>query len=558
MVPSSSPRLLGPYCLLRLLAEGGMGAVYISTALDEPGERLCLVKTLKPGVGQGSVNDEYLRRFMDEARVAVCVQGEHLCHVFDAGEADGELFLAMELIEGVTFRRLGERLVEGQATLPSTQALTLGIGMLKGLNAAHLACDESGRPLGVVHRDVSPQNVMVDRFGQVKVIDFGLATSTLKETVTEQAVVMGKMAYMAPEQARGEPVTAAADQYAAAVVLYELLTGDRFYGDLPTRGIWGIVGAGTHQPRAWSRVPADIAPILRRALAPTAGDRFPDCQAFAAALQAVSMSTPTAQQASLAAWIAPFLQRELDPIDEARAQLRDLPATVRSSLPEATERVRARLQGSTSVPVQPRRHAIVSHEDTEAARTSPGPLSPVLSPSLSSLPPSPFLAPTPPSPRARPFAALIVVGALVVGAGSIVVAGLRHPPPSPARPTVAATTPPPSVVAVAPPVVAVTPPVPVVAPPPVVPPPVVPPPMVPPPMVQPPPPRLPPTRPGKTQAMPSALALLRVRATRLGQTCERPCVQPVLKAISAMTRPEERAVAAAERLLVACETRCRK
>jgi serine/threonine protein kinase len=548
-VPSSSPRLLGPYCLLRLLAEGGMGAVYISTALDEPGERLCLVKTLKPGVGQGSVNDEYLRRFMDEARVAVCLQGEHLCHVFDAGEADGELFLAMELIEGVTFRRLGERLAEGQATLPSTQALTLGIGMLKGLYAAHLACDESGRPLGVVHRDVSPQNVMVDRFGQVKVIDFGLATSTLKETVTEQAVVMGKMAYMAPEQARGEPVTAAADQYAAAVVLYELLTGDRFYGDLPARGIWGIVGAGTHQPRAWSRVPAEIAPILRRALAPTVGARFPDCQAFAAALQAVSMSTPTAPQASLAAWIAPFLQRELDPIDEARARLRELPATVRSSVPEATERVRARLQGSTSSPASPRRQAIASNEDTEAARTAPGLLSPSL-PSLSPLP-SPSLslvAPTSKPPRARHFAGLIVAGALVVGAGSIVVAGLRRPPPSPARPPEAVVAPTTPVQAVAPAAVAITPPAPVVAaPPPVVPPPVVPP-----------PPSPTPTRPGKTQAIPSALTPLRVRATRLGQTCERPCVQPVIGIINAMTRPDEKTVAAAERRLEMCEARCRE
>ena len=119
-VAASSPRLLGPYCLLRPLAEGGMGAVHIATALDEPGERLCLIKTLKPGVGQGS--DEYLRRFLDEARVAVRLQGEHLCHMFDAGEADGELFLAMELIEGVTFRRLAERLEETQTPLPPAQA----------------------------------------------------------------------------------------------------------------------------------------------------------------------------------------------------------------------------------------------------------------------------------------------------------------------------------------------------------------------------------------------------------------------------------------------------
>lgn len=531
-----------------------MGAVHIATALDEPGERLCLIKTLKPGVGQGS--DEYLRRFLDEARVAVRLQGEHLCHVFDAGEADGELFLAMELIEGVTFRRLAERLEETQTPLPPAQALTLGIGMLEGLHAAHHARDDRGQPLGVVHRDVSPQNIMVDRFGQVKVIDFGLATSTLKETVTEQAVVMGKMAYMAPEQARGEPVTAAADQYAAAVVLYELLTGDRYYGDLPSRGIWGIVGAGTHQPRAWTRVPADIAPILQRALSPTAAGRFADCHAFAAALQALSSSTPAAQQAALASWIAPLLQGELSPIDEARARLRDLPATVRAGVPEATERVRVRLQGASSSTLPPRRQALLPHEATEAARSAPGPRAPSSLASRASSSPSvsaSSVSPPAAAPPRRPLAALIVAGALVVGVGGIVAAGLRRPPPAE---TVAPPPAPPPVVAVVAPVAP-----PPVAPPPVAPPPVAPPPVAPvppPPLAPPPAPTTKPPRPGKAPAPASALTPLRERATRLGNSCDKPCVRSIVEVVRAMTTPDEKAVAAAMRRLDTCEERCRK
>lgn len=531
-----------------------MGAVYIATALDEPGERLCLIKTLKPGVGQGS--DEYLRRFLDEARVAVCLQGEHLCHVFDAGEADGELFLAMELIEGVTFRRLGERLVQARASLPAPHAITLGLGMLEGLHAAHSARDAQGRPLGVVHRDVSPQNVMVDRFGRVKVIDFGLATSTLKETVTEQAVVMGKMAYMAPEQARGEPVTAAADQYAAAVVLYELLTGDRYYGDLPSRGIWGIVGAGTHQPRAWAGVPVDIATVLKRALSPLAGDRWADCRAFADALRALSTATATTTgQQALATWIAPLLVGELTPIDEARVCLRQLPSTVRAGVAEATDRMSVRLQGGSSSSTLPPRHqALAPHEPTEAARSAPGPQAPsspppLSSPASSALASSALASPSS-SPARRPLAAMVVAGALVVAVGGIIVAGndrapLPSSPPPVVEPPLA---PPPS------------------APPPSVPPPSSPPPSVPPPSAPPPsaPPRLAPVttpkgiRPGKTPAPASALTPLRERAMRLGSTCDNPCVRQNLEVIRAMTTPDEKAVAAATRRLVTCEERCRK
>ena len=116
-----------------------MGAVHIATALDEADARLCLIKTLKPGADQGS--DEYLRRFLDEARVALRLQGEHLCHVFDAGEADGERFLAMELIEGVTFRRLSD-LIAATGPLPIEHAVTLGLGLLRGLQAAHAAIDD--------------------------------------------------------------------------------------------------------------------------------------------------------------------------------------------------------------------------------------------------------------------------------------------------------------------------------------------------------------------------------------------------------------------------------
>jgi serine/threonine-protein kinase len=316
------PRVLGPYVLLSALAHGGMGSVFIAaTVAHEPnGARpLCLVKTLKTGLA--SVND-YRPRFIDESRVAVLLQHPNLCQVYGGGEANGEFYLAMELIEGLTFKRLLTAMQVKKAQLSNTEATALGIALLRGLHAAHTTRAPNGGPLGVVHRDVSPHNVMVDIQGRVKVIDFGLATSVLKETFTESAVVLGKSAYMAPEQARGEDVTPAVDQYAAAIVVYELLTDDRFYGDLPSRAIWSVVGAGSHKPRAWHDVPPEFVPILQRALSPVASDRFPSCGAFADALAALVADAVTPEAtAGLGSIVRRLKPEELDAIAVARVAL---------------------------------------------------------------------------------------------------------------------------------------------------------------------------------------------------------------------------------------------
>jgi serine/threonine-protein kinase len=297
-----------------------MGAVYVAAPLKpSAGRRLCLVKTLKTGLA--SVND-YRPRFIDESRVAVLLRHPNLCWVFEGGEDQGEFYLAMELIEGVTFKRLVSMLQQRGAQLSTTQATALAVGVLRGLHAAHATTQQDGRLLNVVHRDVSPHNAMVDVNGTIKVIDFGLATSVLKETFTESAVVLGKSAYMAPEQARGEDVTPSVDQYAAAIVLYELLTDDRFYGDLQSRAIWGVVGSGRHAPRAWAEVPPAYHAVLKRALSPNPADRFPNCGAFADALVAIDPKAISDETiAGLGTMVRRLKPDELDTIATARLKL---------------------------------------------------------------------------------------------------------------------------------------------------------------------------------------------------------------------------------------------
>jgi hypothetical protein len=361
---TTAPRDLGPYALLSPLAHGGMGSVSLAVRRDQPAPRsLLLVKTLKTGVADAG---DYAARFVDEARVAVRLRHTNLCAVFEAGAAGGEFFLAMELIEGITFKRLLALLQGASQRLTPTQAVALTVAMLRGLHGAHVALDDGGRPLGVVHRDVSPHNVMVDIHGRVKVIDFGLATSVLKETFTESAVVLGKSGYMAPEQARGEDVTAACDQYAAGIVLYELLLGERFYGDLPSRAIWSIVGSGTHKPRDWGRVPPPLQAPLQRALHPVAGQRFPTCLAFADVLAAAE---PAAADAAVLRSVGELVRTlrpdELDVIAAGRAAAlafdRGTPAPPAA---EVTERLPRRHPASMPAPLIVRGAA----DDTAATR----------------------------------------------------------------------------------------------------------------------------------------------------------------------------------------------
>ncbi len=385
MVTSSETRIIGTYLALVPLARGGMGEVWIAVSLAEPDpRRVCLIKTVKATLAHDT---DTQRRFVDEAQTALRLSGQHLCHVFDAGGVGDELFLAMELIEGVTFKRLlellGERHGADGAHLDLEAAVFLSVGMLRGLHEAHVAVDaHSGLPLGVVHRDVSPHNVMVDGRGAVKIIDFGLATSVVKQTMTESAVVLGKTAYMAPEQARGEVSTPATDQYAAAIVAYELLTGDRFYGDLPSRAVWSIVGSGRHRPRDLSSLPPAVGAVLLRALAPEPADRFSSCAAFAEALLAAAPQAASAAATQrVGALVHSLAVVEQQTIAHARELATQLLPTARPELEDATQSMRFRVTQQGSWRPTPSSLSSTEMPTMATARLRPAPPAPLPAPS---------------------------------------------------------------------------------------------------------------------------------------------------------------------------------
>ncbi|OGQ14111.1 MAG: hypothetical protein A2138_21470 [Deltaproteobacteria bacterium RBG_16_71_12] len=274
--PDAFPRPFGSYLLLQRFARGGMGEVYLGKFGAIAGlERYCVLKKLRAELTR---DREYVTRFIDEARVVVTLNHANICHVFDVGRVGDEYYLAMEYISGRDIRTIQDRCRQRERTIPAATALHVVCEVLEALDYAHRRNHPiTGEPLNLVHRDVSPQNVLVSFEGEVKLIDFGLAASKLKVERTQPNVVMGKMAYMAPEQARGDPIDARADLFACGVLAYELLAGERFYEGMTANDIWQVAGRGSYVPPKWQALDPEIAKILAKALHPEPKKRFATC-----------------------------------------------------------------------------------------------------------------------------------------------------------------------------------------------------------------------------------------------------------------------------------------
>ncbi len=415
------PRAFGPYDLLAPLARGGMGAVWLARRRgDSDVQGFCAVKTVLRTL---SAQPAFLTRFRDEARVVVTLNHRALCHVFDVGVVDGESYLAMELVEGATVQRFLTALREAGEALPLDVALMIADELVDALAHVHERCDPvTGAPLHIVHRDISPQNMLVTFQGGVKVVDFGVVSSSLRQERTEAGHVIGKLHYMAPEQARGEPAIAATDVYSAGVVLWELVTGRRFWGERDKGVIMMELVDGAFLPPLDddSGVPPALRPVLRAALEPDPTQRLADGAALQAALAAVTL-----------------------PRAGPRA-LRDLVGRV---LRPEQERLSALMRGASAVVVEaPREATRITHLATSEPTTShldPTPPPTTLAATTSERPPPrPTTRPTT-RPGAPPRAALAVGTAL---GSAIVVLGVWFSlrtspvPPAPAPLPPAATT----------------------------------------------------------------------------------------------------------------------
>ncbi|MBL8920305.1 MAG: serine/threonine protein kinase [Myxococcaceae bacterium] len=280
----ASPHKLGRYELLEQLGEGGMGAVWLARLTGTGGfEKLCIVKTVLPAIAKDA---SFVSRFLHEGRVLTQLQHSNIAQVFDMGEEGETLYLALEYVAGIDLARLHQHVRESEQALPLPVCVYLVQQAAEGLGAAHRKTAVDGSPLNVVHRDVSPQNLMVSYEGEVKVIDFGIAKSEARSKATGTPTVMGKLGYMAPEQARGENVDHRADQYALGIVLWELLANRPF---VPRGTLTEMVVAMANpalKPLAPLRpeVPQSLETVVLKALAPQPEHRYASTDDFARAL----------------------------------------------------------------------------------------------------------------------------------------------------------------------------------------------------------------------------------------------------------------------------------
>ena len=273
-------RSLGKYKLVAEIARGGMGIVYLAMAQGPGGfNKLVVIKELKPDLVE---DPAFLAMFLDEARLAARLNHPHIVTTNEVGQDGQRYFMAMDYLDGRTLDRVRRR--SAAAGSPFTLAMQIRVvcDVLAGLEYAHNLADFDGRPLGIVHRDVSPQNVFITFDGQVKVVDFGIAKAADSTNETRAGMLKGKIVYMAPEQALGQKVDARADVFSAGVMLWEALVGRRMWQNKSDLEVLRAVVAGD-LPRASTvnpNVSRELDEICARAMAFNRDQRYPSAGAL--------------------------------------------------------------------------------------------------------------------------------------------------------------------------------------------------------------------------------------------------------------------------------------
>ncbi|MEQ1506162.1 MAG: protein kinase, partial [Myxococcota bacterium] len=281
----SSPGLGPRYQLVRRIGVGGMAELFLARATDGPlTGQLVAIKRILPAF---SDNNTFVGMFRDEARISSELRHPNVVRTFEVSTRGDDLYLVMEFLDGETVRSILRALPSGWRAVPVPHAVRIAIGVADGLHHAHERSDGAGRPLRLVHRDVSPQNVMVTVDGAVKVLDFGIAKVTNRVVETHHGTMKGKIPYMSPEQTAGEALDRRSDVYAIGVILYELTVGRRPY---KADSDFGLIRQIQEQPiprptESIRDYPPELEAIVLKALARRRGQRYQTAAELAADLR---------------------------------------------------------------------------------------------------------------------------------------------------------------------------------------------------------------------------------------------------------------------------------
>jgi eukaryotic-like serine/threonine-protein kinase len=331
----------GPYRTEEVLGRGGMGVVHVvrSVGPHDTGERFA-AKRILPEFAQSPA---FVRMFYREAELGRKLEHPNIVRVVDFGEQDGELLLVTEHVDGTSCSRMLAKVRKRQECFPLPVALEIACEVLEGLAYTHEREREDGSPLGVVHRDVSPGNILLGAMGEVKLADFGVAQSRDRALDTLPGTLKGKLGYMSPEQVDSVDIDGRSDLFSLGVVLFEVLTGRPFFTGRDDFEILGQMHEGTLTPLAephGARLPFELRMILATALAADRRERFRDAREFCAALRAFARHAGQAiERRALVQWLRLM---DIWPVRSGTYRAVDRPTVSEVDTPEAERNGRGR------------------------------------------------------------------------------------------------------------------------------------------------------------------------------------------------------------------------
>jgi len=278
------PRQFGKYQLLDKIAVGGMAELYRAKVTREYGfEKQVAIKKILPHL---SDEGNLVKSFIDEAKLAALLQHENIVQIYDFGKMDGEYFIAMEYLFGKDLRKLTSKTIEKAVPIDLENTLYVISRLCAGLDYSHNLKDLKGKPLNIIHRDINPQNIFITYDGQVKIIDFGIAKAASHNSTTHEGLIKGKLAYMSPEQAKGDPIDHRSDIFSTGIILYELLAGQRMFQGEAIQ-IYAQVRDAAYKPleSLVPDLPARLHDVVQHALAKEPDERYQSCGEMLADLE---------------------------------------------------------------------------------------------------------------------------------------------------------------------------------------------------------------------------------------------------------------------------------
>jgi len=337
------PATYGGYTLLAELGEGGMAQVFLARKSGPGGfAKLQVIKRILPALGK---EPEFVQMFLDEARLAARFEHPNVVQVYDLGDAEGSLYLAMEYLAGQSVAGLAREAVRQGISVPPPFSARIIADACDGLHYVHDFKELDGTPLNIVHRDVSPQNLFVTYEGRVKLLDFGVAKAATTLTKTRTGSVKGKVSYMAPEQCRGESVDRRADVFALGVVLTELIGGKRIFKSDNEFALIRQLSLGEYpkpSEMGFSAAPAELLAICDRAMAFKKEDRYQTCAEMKQDLDKWLRAGPPSGPNQVAALMGQLFKEDI--------ALRQQVLLARDDASEVFQKVKQEVSGSKSLP----------------------------------------------------------------------------------------------------------------------------------------------------------------------------------------------------------------